>query len=152
MKINIREFKPEDKRKILELEREGLLPFFEKHVKGGLPISTEERWLNECLTFGFVETIEIEKKFVGFISCKPLSKGVLYVNGLHIKKEFQNNGIGQEVMMYLFEKAKNLKYKDMSLYVFKDNHVSLHLYEKWGFVFYRDIEEEYTFELRKKLN
>ena len=63
MNYTLRKFELKDKTKVLNLEREGLLLYFQKHVNGGLTKETQEKWLNECLTSGFIKIIEIEEKF-----------------------------------------------------------------------------------------
>ena len=50
-----------------------------------------------------------------------------------VKKEYQNRGIGGEILKFLVEKAKEMGFSEMTIGVDKDNVNALHLYRKFGF-------------------
>ena len=62
---------------------------------------------------------------------------------LAIKKEFQNQGLGKQVIQGLIEKAKELKLHKLWLIVRADNKKSQALYLKEGFDFEGVLKDEY---------
>lgn len=57
----------------------------------------------------------------------------VYVSRMIVKKEYQNRGIGSEILTFLIEKAKEMGFFEMTIGVDKDNVNALHLYRKYGF-------------------
>jgi len=56
-----------------------------------------------------------------------------YIDTISVSSDFQRQGIGKKLMNFVEKKAKNLKFKKLSLLVDYDNHDALKLYEKIGF-------------------
>ena len=83
-------------------------------------------------------------KYVGQCSINqiywPARNGRIF---LAIKKEFQNNGLGKQVIQGLIEKAKELKLHKLWLIVRADNKKSQALYLKEGFDFEGVLKDEY---------
>ncbi len=79
----------------------------------------------------------------------------VYVSRMIVKKEYQNRGIGSEILTFLIEKAKEMGFSEMTIGVDKDNVNALHLYRKFGFteVLFDGADEngEY-FKLMKKIH
>lgn len=79
----------------------------------------------------------------------------VYVSRMIVKKEYQNRGIGSEILTFLIAKAKEMGFSEMTIGVDKDNVNALHLYRKFGFteVLFDGADEngEY-FKLMKKIN
>ena len=57
----------------------------------------------------------------------------VYVSRMIVKKDYQNRGIGSEILKFLIEKAKEMGFSEMTIGVDKDNVKALHLYKKFGF-------------------
>jgi len=62
-----------------------------------------------------------------------IPKKRVYVSRMIVKKEYQNRGIGSEILKFLIEKAKEMGFSEMTIGVDKDNVNALHLYRKFGF-------------------
>ena len=62
-----------------------------------------------------------------------IPKKRVYVSRMIVKKEYQNRGIGSEILTFLIEKAKEMGFSEMTIGVDKDNVNALHLYKKFGF-------------------
>lgn len=79
----------------------------------------------------------------------------VYVSRMIVKKEYQNCGIGSEILKFLVAKAKEMGFSEMTIGVDKDNVNALHLYKKFGFteVLFDGADEngEY-FKLMKKIH
>ena len=79
----------------------------------------------------------------------------VYVSRMIVKKEYQNRGIGSEILTLLIAKAKEMGFSEMTIGVDKDNVNALHLYKKFGFteVLFDGADEngEY-FKLMKKIH
>ncbi len=78
----------------------------------------------------------------------------VYVSRMIVKKEYQNRGIGSEILKFLIGKAKEKGFSEMTIGVDKDNVNALHLYKKFGFteVLFDGVDEngEY-FKLMKRI-
>jgi len=84
-----------------------------------------------------------------------IPKKRVYVSRMIVKKEYQNRGIGSEILKFLIKKAKEMGFSEMTIGVDKDNVNALHLYRKFGFteVLFDGADEngEY-FKLMKKIH
>ncbi|MEM4222015.1 MAG: GNAT family N-acetyltransferase [archaeon] len=63
------------------------------------------------------------------------------VIGLIVRKAYQGRGIGKFILSYLLSKSKDLGIKFVLLVVKKENLVAKRLYEKFGFVKLKDLDE-----------
>ena len=71
-----------------------------------------------------------------------------------VKKEYQNCGIGSEILIFLIAKAKEMGFSEMTIGVDKDNVNALHLYRKFGFtevIFDGADENGEYFKLMKRI-
>lgn len=78
MNIHFEEFSKEYEDKLISLERDGLLKYFEKHVKDGLSLEKQKIWLKNCLDNGFVTIIKSNEKFI-----LPLSFDDVEISAFH---------------------------------------------------------------------
>jgi ribosomal protein S18 acetylase RimI-like enzyme len=56
-----------------------------------------------------------------------------YIDTLSVFEKFQGRGIAKELLAFIYDKAKELGFKKISLIVDIDNLKALNLYEKMGF-------------------
>jgi len=89
-----------------------------------------------------IVVLEKEKEIVGFLYAYEETKGHLpfhrkrkYVvlDNIVIDENYRKNGYGEILLNYIIEYAKNGKYNDIVLYVYKFNENAIKLYEKKGF-------------------
>jgi ribosomal protein S18 acetylase RimI-like enzyme len=91
------------------------------------------------------QIIKYKEQEIGYIAIKETGKEI-YIENLLIVEEFQNLGIGKEIMEKVIEKASSEK-KLMRLQVFKINSNAQRFYQKLGFE--DALEKEYHIEMRK---
>lgn len=78
----------------------------------------------------------------------------VYVSRMIVKKEYQNCGIGSEILTFIIAKAKEMGFSEMTIGVDKDNVNALHLYRKFGFtevIFDGADENGKYFKLMKRI-
>tara|TARA_R110000868_G_scaffold91812_2_gene254400 strand:- start:14806 stop:15180 length:375 start_codon:yes stop_codon:yes gene_type:complete len=78
-----------------------------------------------------IKIIEHKKQAVGYLILKDTDNEI-YIENLLIEKEFQNLGIGKEVMQKIIERANSEK-KLIRLQVFKINIKAQRFYKNFGF-------------------
>ena len=71
-----------------------------------------------------------------------ISKQRIYLSRFLVKKEMRNKGIGKLLLMYIFEYARNLGYKEMAIGVDLDNYLALMIYHKYGFDMIIKVDED----------
>lgn len=91
------------------------------------------------------QIIKYKEQEIGYIAIKETGKEI-YIENLLIVEEFQNLGIGKEIMEKVIEKASSEK-KLMRLQVFKINSNAQRFYQKLGFE--NALEKEYHIEMSK---
>lgn len=67
----------------------------------------------------------------------------VYLSRLIVKKEYRNQGIGQELLKYMIALCKEKGYKQITVGVDTDNKNALHIYQKYGFSVYETATDEY---------
>ncbi len=77
----------------------------------------------------------------------------IYLSRLIVKKEYRNQGIGQELLKYMIELCKGNGYQQITIGVDTDNKNALHIYKKSGFAIYETATDEYGkfYKMMKKL-
>ena len=63
----------------------------------------------------------------------PRENGVYELNKMAVNKELRGNGIGNQLINFIIDFAKNKKYKSVILYSNTVLKNSIHLYNKFGF-------------------
>ena len=86
--------------------------------------------------------LETEKEIIGFLYAYEETKGHLpfhkkrkyiVIDNIVIDENYRNNGYGGKLLDYIIEYAKNGKYNDIILNVYRFNENAIKLYEKKGF-------------------
>ena len=83
-------------------------------------------------------------KFAGYVSGDNIA-GELYIGNIAVKKEYQGNGIGTQILQDVLEKNKCDKIRTI-LQVFKDN-PAINLYKRLGFIIYDETDTHYRMEV-----
>lgn len=100
-------------------------------------------WINN---FDYVKTLlptseiyvyEINNSIIGFIG---INKN--YIEGIFIKEEYQNKGVGSKLLNYI----KNL-YNELYLNVYKNNDNAIEFYKKHNFNIVKEKIDENTNEI-----
>lgn len=100
-------------------------------------------WINN---FDYVKTLlptseiyvyEINNSIIGFIG---INKN--YIEGIFIKEEYQNKGVGSKLLNYI----KNL-YNELYLNVYKNNNNAIEFYKKHNFNIVKEKIDENTNEI-----
>jgi|GEM_PF-612137 len=97
-----------------------------------------------------------KNKIVGYIIINPKSRGefddvfyvkckTIVVEALGIKKGYENNGIGTQLINFLIDYVKKNGYTDIELYVSPENRNAIKFYEKLGM-----RTESITYQMRVK--
>ena len=76
---------------------------------------------------GIIEIGSYEDKY------KDNMEGIGEIRSFHIKQEFQNQGIGSEVLKFAVDELKKMGYRKICLWVKKQNTKAIKFYEKHGF-------------------
>ena len=88
----------------------------------------EDEFKNGYLMYGYICNDEI----VGFLSLL-VEEEVMNINDIVILPEYQNSGIGSQLMQFAIEKADDLKCSRITLGMVYDNLSLRNWYEKKGF-------------------
>lgn len=67
----------------------------------------------------------------------------VYLSRLIVKKEYRNQGIGQELLKYIINLCQEKGYHQITVGVDTDNENALHIYKKYGFKTYEVATDEY---------
>lgn len=67
----------------------------------------------------------------------------IYLSRLIVKKEYRNQGIGQELLKYMISLCKEKGYQQITVGVDTDNENAIHIYKKEGFEIYETDYDEY---------
>lgn len=67
----------------------------------------------------------------------------VYLSRLIVKKEYRNQGVGQELLKYMITLCKEKGYRKITIGVDTDNKHALHIYQKAGFDVYETAVDEY---------
>lgn len=87
--------------------------------------------------------IEYNDNFIGEITVNYVSHELetetiknkrVYLEAFRIKKEFQNMGLGQELIKFVINYLFNLGYSEYTIGVEEDNNIAKHIYNKLGFI------------------
>ena len=99
-----------------------------------------ELLINEKINIFIV--LEKEKEIIGFLFAYEETKGNLpfhkkrkyiVIDNIVIDENYRNNGYGEKLLSYIIEYAKNGKYNDIVLNVYRFNENAIKLYKKKGF-------------------
>jgi len=92
------------------------------------------RFIDDKHSFGFIA--KYDDKIVGFAYAysllRPDGKSMFYLHSIGLLSDYQNKGIGSELMKYVLDYAKNNEYSECFVITDKGNQRACHLYEKFG--------------------
>lgn len=132
--VVVRFFVLEDKEKLAEM----FASMSSQALRWGMPPYTTEvidRWMSNLLNLIPLVAADNDR-IVGWATIYKYShsrrKGVCDL-GMYLHQDFQNLGLGKAMLSRLLELAEKEKLHRISLHVIADNHIAVHLYEKFGF-------------------
>jgi len=128
-KLNLRNAKKSDFDKTFEIKKSSIRPYVEKIW--GWSESYQREIHKQNFIVSDTNLIEYNKQKVGFIVMTETDNEI-YIENLLIEKEFQNLGIGKEVMNRIIERANSEK-KTIRLKVFSINIKAQKFYINLGF-------------------
>ncbi len=102
---------------------------------------------------GFVELFFFDNVFAGYVSFNIEKNNTtsFLINDIHLKKEFQQKGIGSQILEFVIKKAKENKISQLKVFVFKNN-PSIEFYKKQGFIEVETLLKSDTSIMIKTLN
>ncbi len=113
---------------ILALEAHG-----EVHESAGHGLRTLAVWRRELGTRGLLRACyALFPLGIAYVRRPPRSDE-LYVANLAVDPEYQNRGIGRQLLAAAVQRARERRYRRLSLHVAASNAPALHLYESAGF-------------------
>lgn len=83
---------------------------------------------DDDINVGILEVGSYEDKY------KENMDGIGEIRTIHIKKEYQNKGIGKIAINFAIDELKSKGYKTVCLWVKKQNYRAISFYEKFGFI------------------
>ncbi len=128
-KISLRNAENSDLEKIYRIKSKSIKPYIEE-IWGWKEAYQREVHINNFVALD-TQLIVYKRQEIGYIVMKETVKEI-YIENLLIKEEFQNLGIGNEVMGQIFDRA-NSENKIIRLQVFKINTKAQRFYENLGF-------------------
>ena len=133
--MNLRNVKTSDLELTYRIKSNSIKPYVEKIWSWNEPYQKEIHEMNFIASD--TKIIELDRKEIGYLVLKETNDKI-FIENLLIEKEFQNLGIGKEVMEKIVERANSEK-KIIHLKVFKINNKAQKFYKNLGF--------EKTFEM-----
>jgi len=138
--IRLVKAKAEDKDFLFDLRKQTMVEHLEK---SGLFLSDEEHRTRVDKSFENSFVVLYQEHQAGLVKYEE-NKAMLEVLQIQILPEYQNKGIGKQVLQYLFKKEKTIQLK-----VLKDNPAK-NLYRRLGFITVGEDEHEYHMERASK--
>jgi GNAT superfamily N-acetyltransferase len=116
---------------IYEVKRELYKEYVKKYY-GGWKEEEQRKYYEDFINNVKDDTwiIELNGVNIGFYNGKELSNGIYEIGNICIKEEYQNKGIGTQVLKDIIDLHKD---QDIQIQYFKDNPVGK-LYERLGFI------------------
>jgi ribosomal protein S18 acetylase RimI-like enzyme len=88
--------------------------------------------------------INIDNNSIGYFGLQiDLEKSNMLLSKLYILKEHRGLGYGTKAMDYIIERANNLKIKNISLTVNRENKKTINLYNKYGFSVTKELVNQF---------
>ena len=76
----------------------------------------------------------IDGKIVGYYSLVLLNDGVIELNNLAVLPEYRHRGIGGQLLLHAFDRARELGCGVMKIGIVEENKVLRQWYERYGFI------------------
>ena len=147
MKVSIVPFQDQYSKYFYELNYDWLSEYF--YVE-----DYDEKVLKNCKEEiidknGYIFFAIHDNSVVGTMALIPRENGVYELNKMAVNKELRGNGIGNQLINFIIDFAKNKRYKSVILYSNTVLKNSIHLYNKFGFKEIK-IENKALFHLLTK--
>ncbi|MDA9084284.1 GNAT family N-acetyltransferase [Flavobacteriaceae bacterium] len=131
MKVSIVPFQDQYSKYFYELNYDWLSEYF--YVE-----DYDEKVLKNCKEEiidkdGYIFFAIHDNSVVGTMALIPRENGVYELNKMAVNKELRGNGIGNQLINFIIDFAKNKRYKSVILYSNTVLKNSIHLYNKFGF-------------------
>lgn len=124
---------------IHEKDREKLIEMYETYDPDyrclGLPLISRkaiENWIDYFAEYGFAIVAEKDGRIVGHLVIVPTEDGKVDLT-IFIHQDYQNRGLGQEMMKLIIEYCKNAGFEGIMLVTERTNARAIHVYKKLGF-------------------
>lgn len=122
--VIIEEVKEEDLEQIYKIEQENFNPCWSKdYILFNIKLPKN---------FNNFFVAKIDNNIVGYI-VYWFSDQTAHIHNISVKKEFQNLGIGSQMMHFMIETLKTANFKSIVLEVRISNTAAISLYKKFGF-------------------
>jgi ribosomal protein S18 acetylase RimI-like enzyme len=121
------------------MEKKMDIKFFELKTKSDAPMDLllladpSEELVKSYLEKGTCYTAELDRETVGVILIMETKPHTIEVMNLAVKEEFQNNGIGKQLLLYVIEEIKKGDTKTIEIGTGNPGVVQMLLYQKCGF-------------------
>ncbi len=122
-----------------EEDREKLIEMYETYdpdyrCLGLPPISRRaiENWIDYLAEYGFAIVAEKDGRIVGHLVIVPTEDGKVDLT-IFIHQDYQNRGLGQEMMRLIIDYCKKAGFKGIMLVTERTNARAIHVYKKMGF-------------------
>ncbi|MBO8181364.1 MAG: GNAT family N-acetyltransferase [Archaeoglobus sp.] len=102
----------------------------------GLPPTTRtgiEHWIDYLAENGIAFVAERDGRIIGHAVLVPTEDGKEVDVTIFVHQDFQNRGIGQQLMKVAIEFSRQKGYKGMMLVTERTNQRAIHVYKKLGF-------------------
>ena len=76
----------------------------------------------------------IDGKIVGYYSLAILKDGAVELNNLAVLPEYRHRGIGEQLLLHAFDRARELGCGVMKIGIVEENKVLRQWYERYGFI------------------
>jgi len=141
--LNIRNANKSDLELTYRIKRKSIKPYVEK-IWGWNEAYQREIHKADYIASD-IKIIEHKQQEIGYLAIKE-NDNEIYLENLLIEKDFQNSGIGKEVMENIIDRANSGK-KLIRLQVFKINFRAQRFYKNFGFI--ETSETENHIEMKK---
>ncbi len=112
----------------------------------GLPPSSKESieyWIDHLAKNGLSIVAEFNSRIIGHTAIVPTEDGNADLT-IFVHQDFQNRGIGQELLKNIIEVAKKLNFRGITLVTEINNKRAIHIYKKFGF---RVVKPYYEYDM-----
>lgn len=130
--VTIRSFRKKDRDKLVEM----YLTFSPDNRCLGLPPTTRgaiENWIDFLVENGFNIVAEHDGRVIGHLAIVPTKDGKKVDLTIFVHQDYQNRGIGQEMLKLIIDYCKKIGLEGIMLVTERTNAKAVHVYKKLGF-------------------
>jgi len=133
MEIKIKNYQPKYARDFYELNIEWLKTYFFVEPFDEEVLSKPEKYIID--KGGFIFFACLEDKVVGTVALMPTDKALVFeLTKMAVSPEKRGLNIGQQLIQYCIDFAKENKFKTLMLYSNTKLENAIHIYKKYGFI------------------